>query len=134
MMLIGIPWVELGRSLVGCDCYGLVKLYYSRLGVLLPDYTPDKNRDWILKSEESGFPALHMFEEVGKKDIQKNDIVWIKMFDPEMGGICNHLAVYVGDDNLLETTKGTGSVLVRLSRREKLIKKVFRYKGETWQE
>lgn len=35
---IGIPFVNKGRNYNGCDCYGLVKLYYKDiLGIDIPD-------------------------------------------------------------------------------------------------
>lgn len=36
---VGLPFLELGRSSSGIDCWGLVKLVYKdRLDVMLPDY------------------------------------------------------------------------------------------------
>ena len=36
---IGLPFVDHGRSELGCDCYGLARLVYRiELGVMLPDY------------------------------------------------------------------------------------------------
>ena len=36
---IGIPYVNQGRSFDGCDCWGIVDLYYREiLGITLPDY------------------------------------------------------------------------------------------------
>ena len=37
---IGIPWVRVGDSFDGCDCWGLVRLFYrDRLGIELPSLT-----------------------------------------------------------------------------------------------
>jgi cell wall-associated NlpC family hydrolase len=36
---VGIPWLDQGRSLVGLDCYGLVRLAFRELrGIDLPSY------------------------------------------------------------------------------------------------
>lgn len=36
---IGIPYADLGRSLHGCDCWGLACIVYRyELGIILPDY------------------------------------------------------------------------------------------------
>lgn len=36
---LGVPYRDMGRSLAGCDCWGLLWLFYrDELGVDLPDY------------------------------------------------------------------------------------------------
>jgi cell wall-associated NlpC family hydrolase len=36
---VGIPFVEFGREMTGCDCWGLAcRIYADELGVVLPDY------------------------------------------------------------------------------------------------
>ena len=38
--LIGIPWLDRGRSLQGCDCWGLIYLAYKHLyQIMLPTFT-----------------------------------------------------------------------------------------------
>lgn len=37
---VGLPFLEHGRSHLGCDCYGLLRLVYQeQLGIMLPSYT-----------------------------------------------------------------------------------------------
>jgi cell wall-associated NlpC family hydrolase len=39
---VGIPYLDKGRSLVGLDCYGLVRLVFRELrGIELPSYVAD---------------------------------------------------------------------------------------------
>jgi cell wall-associated NlpC family hydrolase len=39
---VGIPYVDRGRSLVGCDCYGLLHLVFRELrGLELPSFAED---------------------------------------------------------------------------------------------
>ena len=42
---IGIPFIDKGRDFKGCDCYGLIKLYYkNELGIDIPDVVASPNQ------------------------------------------------------------------------------------------
>ena len=52
---VGIPFVPGGHSMVGCDCWGLLRLVYRRmLGVELPPYACDATPDGELGSGTVG--------------------------------------------------------------------------------
>jgi cell wall-associated NlpC family hydrolase len=60
---VGIPQADLGRSELGCDCWGLTRLVYQReLGIDLPSYrgayvSPDEHEEiagLISEAEEVG--------------------------------------------------------------------------------
>ena len=43
---VGLPYVSVGRDNNGVDCYGLIKLVYSReYGLDLPDWAPNQHFD-----------------------------------------------------------------------------------------
>lgn len=52
---IGIPFVDGGRTIHGCDCWGLVRLAYAReLGVVLPSYGETSAVDLIAAARAIG--------------------------------------------------------------------------------
>lgn len=105
---IGIPFKDGGRDFDGCDCWGLVMLYYKKqLELDLPDY----------KIGAFDFPKI---SETVRAEINKP--VWIMQTFPEPNAIAvmklgdtkdvNHAAICVGEDKLLQAYDKTGSHLV----------------------
>jgi len=46
--LVGVPYLEGGRTLKGLDCWGVAMEVYRRLGVDLPDLFPDgRSAQWV---------------------------------------------------------------------------------------
>ena len=39
--LVGIPYLDKGRGLEGCDCWGIVRLAHERMGTELASYSED---------------------------------------------------------------------------------------------
>mgnify|MGYP001156514391 FL=1 len=124
---VGIPWVEGGRSFTEADCYGILMLYYKEfLEITLKDYIPDPERVWFKKEINESFPIFKDFNEV--TDLKPHDVLWIKWKDASTG-ITNHVAVYLGKGLILESAKVTGSIIVPLKKRRKLVHKCFRHRS-----
>lgn len=109
---IGIPFVPFGRTFDGCDCWGLVRLFYLReLGILLPSYTKDYN------SPADGAAVQQI--------INHHKNTWHKVIDPEIGDVIlirtkeflSHVAVVVNTTQglMLHTTIGVDSCLERFA-------------------
>lgn len=108
---IGIPFKDGGRDYNGCDCWGLVALYFRDvLGVELPDYA--------ISAKEFEFIRTKMLSELERED-------WLVLNAPRGNSIAlmrlgdslgiNHAAVLLPDGRLLQAYENTGSHCVSAS-------------------
>jgi len=109
---IGIPFVSNGRTINGCDCYGLVRLVLrNEYGINLPelsdDYTNACNIQETAKLFEENLPLLA----AGKINEPKEGAVVIIT---EQGRLC-HVGIVAGNGYILHTGAKTGSVCQRAS-------------------
>jgi cell wall-associated NlpC family hydrolase len=109
---IGIPFVSGGRTLSGCDCYGLARLVLKEeYRVILPALSDDYENALNLRETVSLFrekrPVL-LAEPLAEPEEACLAII------TERGYPC-HLGIYAGSGYLLHTTKGTGSVAQRIT-------------------
>lgn len=106
--LIGIPFVDRGRTTKGADCWGLCMLAFDRLGYTLPEY------------------HVGAYEkEIINETIQKDRLQWIALNEPEepclvlmrLGAVnvVNHCGVYIGAGKMLHTRGKTGAVIEEIS-------------------
>lgn len=108
---IGIPYVDKGRTFKGCDCFGLVKLFYrNELNIDVPDVaiTADKPRRIF----------ANFLNEISKN--------WVEIDKPEKGcviamtaneqhpNLVTHFALVIDDKQVIHTLNKIGSHLVRL--------------------
>jgi hypothetical protein len=109
---IGIPYELHGRTFDGCDCYGLVYLYFSELGYALPKL----DKPYILEEAEQ---LVHTYTPLlaGEQlEVPESPciVVMYKHFIP------THVGVFV-DGGIIHTSQKRGSVYEKL----KNIKKRF---------
>ncbi len=111
MMHVGIPYLAGGRTAEGCDCFGLVLLYYkNELGVELPDYTSvglSTLADYFRKVETP----------------QKHDVI---VFD--IAGD-RHVGIAVSAMRFLHNISRANVVVSRISSYAAHIKGVYRYEN-----
>ena len=107
---IGIPYASKGRGFDGCDCWGLVHLFYhDELGINLPRY------------DEAYTDAAELAET--KRAVEEGRSGWKRVETPKLGdavlirirGEPVHVGVYVGDGLMLHVRKGTNANLQKLS-------------------
>lgn len=109
-MWVGIPFKEHGRDFNGCDCWGLVRLWYKdKYNVHLPSYVDD-------------------YENVKDKNIaatmQTEKEKWLCADSPEYGdvvllrmaGLPMHCGVYLGKGKVLHVERGCDSIIEDLRR------------------
>lgn len=105
--LIGIPFIDGGRTTKGLDCWGLVLEVYKRYGIELKDYKIcceaasrigneiDLNRPyWKRVDGEPPVPALVVIR-----------------FGSEF---CNHTGVYIGNQQFIHARNQTGVAIDRI--------------------
>lgn len=107
---IGIPYLSKGRSREGCDCWGLVRLFYrEQKGVDLPSYS------------ESYTDSAEIDET--KLAVSAGRVNWLKVETPLPGDVVLmklrgepvHVGVYVGVGMMLHVRSGVNACLQRLS-------------------
>lgn len=118
--LVGIPFSWGGYSVLGADCFGIVRLFYSRLGMELPcpsyDCEPPSGREWF----------LDIAGRYGWKRVDAPEWGDVALF--KINGNYNHIGVYLSPRGLLHSTKKTGSVIQRPPKTAAPL--YFRYEGE----
>jgi len=107
--LIGVPYMNKGRDLLGADCWGLLRLFYiHEMGVLLPTYDESYVDSFDKMSTST---AIQEFSnDWTKVDIpQYGDGIKLRL----MGHPC-HVGVYLGNAEFLHTQTGHNSGIDRL--------------------
>lgn len=103
--------MDRGREITGCDCWGLVKIWFTNeMGMDLPDFDVSAiDRDLVAHTIDSERHTEH----------------WSAVYPPDNGdvvamstnmhhpGMVNHVGVYIGNGQILHTTEKTGSMIVR---------------------
>lgn len=107
--LIGIPFKNNGRDFDGCDCWGLVRLFYREvLGRELPEYIVDpRDDDRVTETmiSELKTPKWEILEKP-----EPNCLALMKLNTKHI----SHCGIYLGNDRLLHCYTGCGSCIVRI--------------------
>jgi len=108
---IGVPFVDGGRDFKGADCLGIVMLVFREFGIELPDY------------KIGCFDTNQIDEKVNTERLSKSwkrlkepeaPCIVVMRIDPDVPELCNHLGVYIGDNEFIHTLNKTQSVRTRL--------------------
>lgn len=115
--LIGVPYKIHGRTLDGLDCYGLAIEFLKRNGLELKDVFYEKEQDYEQARE-------NVFEHLEVQKVDKLDeccIIEITCY-----GVPSHIGIYIGDGQMLHTTKSTGSCIVPLHLYQNRIRGIYK--------
>jgi len=105
---IGVPFQERGRSLAGCDCWGLVRLALAAgFGVTVPDYT----EDYVTTTDREELHALITREAldwvpVSITEAQPGDVALFRI----QGQVC-HAGLVLTAPCFLHCQRGIGAVV-----------------------
>lgn len=118
--LVGIPFVDSGRTLQGFDCWGLVRYIYQQRGIQLPNYPIDpKDREAVHQAMKEG--AASSWKKV--ETPREGDVVLLELAI----GCANHVGVYIGRGDFIHAY-GTSVVIDRLSHWQSRIVGFYRLK------
>lgn len=111
---IGIPFVDKGRDIKGCDCYGLIKLYYKEiLNIDIPDVLASPNQPKLAYMEYLANTNKYWST---SQEMKENSIVAM-CTDAEHPKMITHYGIIIKVDNklkMLHTFKNVQSHLVDL--------------------
>jgi cell wall-associated NlpC family hydrolase len=107
---IGIPFVSNGRTMKGCDCYGLVRLVlHNEYGISLPELSDDYDNAFNV-AETARLFSEHLPVLAGEKIAgpQEKAIVVITEH-----GVAAHVGIVAGGGYILHTGSKTGGICQR---------------------
>lgn len=111
------------------DCFSLCTDWmYQNRGVILPEVP----RDWFWQTQGLN-PFIDLFESFGFHEVQIDDIKegdWVLFNRRAPEGVCNHAAIYIGDDQMMHHEFRSLSCVDTLYRHRKYILKIIRHKDE----
>ncbi len=107
---IGIPFVSKGRSFRGCDCYGLVKLYYKEvLNIEIPET--------IITSEQPRRTFANYLNEISKNwtsTVPSKNAVVAMAVNAEHPTLITHFAVMIDDKRFIDIRENMSSYLTSI--------------------
>jgi len=109
---IGIPFVSNGRTMEGCDCYGLIRLVLkNEYNIDIPELSNDYNNALNIKE------TAKLFEEkrpviLSEKLIKPREKALVIITER---GVAAHIGIVAGSGFILHTGIKTGSICQRES-------------------
>jgi cell wall-associated NlpC family hydrolase len=124
---VGIPFVDRGCDTNGCDCYGLVKLFYAtEFNITIPDFhsgCKDTRRIFI--------DYLHQisryWDTIEYNNIEFGDVIAMA-YDPSHPKIVQHFAIYIGNGKILQALDKIGVFICDINEYTRYIKGIYRWK------
>lgn len=112
MKYIGIPYLDKGRDFTGCDCYGLLMLYYkNELGIDIPDVN--------ISAKEPRRSLAKYLEEIQKHwrelPYPEPNAGVAMCLNPEHPMMVTHFGVMIDEKRMLHTYENTNSHIVEIN-------------------
>lgn len=129
---IGIPFENMGRTIKGCDCWGLITLIYQHyLAIQLPTYVIDQFN--VDKVKQAFLNEKLRWSIIDRNQVSLFDVAELVIRTNSGKLEPLHVGIIVDDAYLLHTEKDIGSHLVRFKedfRIKSRIVNVWRYNAD----
>lgn len=119
---LDIPFVDRGRNVRGCDCFGLVRLVLARrAGIILPDYgfVPAHARGKVNDAIEDSKANAGLWQGVSIGSAGALDVVPMTDIVVRQNGSSDvaecHVGLMVSERHVLHTEKASGPVCLDVS-------------------
>lgn len=134
---LGMPYLHMGYTKGGVDCTKFVGVVCLNLGILKTlDCKEYYSKDWYIHGKKDNvLNFLKRYSEFLRaglvlerlkysgQDLLPGDLLGLSFCTT---GICNHVAIFLGDGKLVHCIERKGVLIADLLQWEKLIKYVFR--------
>lgn len=109
--LIGREFVDGGRSMkTGLDCWGLVMEVFKRYGIEVPDFVVGAFACKAIDALAGEAVESREWEEVYHPVDKDAPLVVLMRMHPNL---ITHAGVFIGNNKIIHTTKGTGVIMSR---------------------
>lgn len=105
---VGVPWLERGRTLAGCDCWGLLRIVYAeQLGIELPSY----GDDYATGADSRALHDLITGELGPWREVPAGGERVLDGVLTMDGGAIRHVGIVIGCGRMLHMPRESGSVV-----------------------
>lgn len=115
---VGIPYLSNGRTIFGCDCWGLVYIVFkNELGIDLPIVSGE-----YIKGTEAGEVAP-VFERYKKEMVAEKKFTEVNEFSPcdlilfRLSGAVSHIGIFACEEKFLHTDGRAGACFEKVNHR-----------------
>jgi cell wall-associated NlpC family hydrolase len=117
-----IPYIKNGNSFDGCDCYGLVWLWYKHeLGIVLPSHQGARDEHGV-EFVAPMVTDLHKYFSPVDGALKRGDVTYMYL-DGDA-----HCGVMINDQRFIHASSKRGIIVTRYSDWKRRIVKAYRHK------
>lgn len=109
--LIGVPFVDKGRDIKGCDCMGLTIMAHKAFNIELPDFNVESDDSEKINSNFIEQLYSNKWEKLEKPEVP---CVVVFGFNPHCPEMVTHVGTYIGEGKILHTLTDKSSSVFKM--------------------